>query len=341
MSAFLRRLVAPRRTGLAAAGFAAAGLAATAAWIAQQARRAQRANPPIGNFINVGDVRLHYLELGQGSPVVLLHGNVLRLQDFVASGLVERLAERHRVIAFDRPGFGYSERPRDRLWTADAQADVVHRALFRLGVQQPIVVGHSWGTLVALELARRESVGVRKLILLSGYYFPTPRIDIALAAPPAIPVIGDVMRYTVSAGLARLFLDRTLKAMFAPQHVPIDFLAILGREMLVRPGQIRANAEDAAFMVPGAAALQKHYRRLDVPALIFAGAADKVVDPQAHARKLHVELKNSELLVLPGVGHMVHHAAPDEVLAAIVSGDVQTISRTKRNPMSHPAGALP
>ena len=328
MSALPPRVMRPR-TRLAVVGIAAAALA-TAAWVAQRARRAEQANPPIGAFINVGGVRLHYLAVGEGTPIVLLHGNVLRLEDYVASGLIERLAERYRVIAFDRPGFGYSERPRDRLWTARAQADVLERALRHLRVEQPIVVGHSWGTLVALELACRESVGVRKLILMSGYYFPTPRIDVALATPPAIPLVGDVMRYTVSAALARLLLGRTVKAMFAPQQVPSDFLAILGRDMLVRPNQIRANSEDAALMLPAAAALRQQYGELNVSALIIAGEADKVADPNAHARRLHAELKDSQLVVLPGVGHMLHHAAQDLVSAAIARCEMQTSQPQKQ-----------
>ena len=251
--------------------------------------------------------------------MVLLHGNAVRLEDFMVSGLINRLAERYRVIAFDRPGFGHSERPRDRLWTADAQAALLHEALSQLGVAQPVVLGHSWGTLVALALALRESAAVRGLVLVSGYYFPTTRVDVALAAPAAIPLIGDVMRYTISAVSARLLIARTVKAMFAPQPVPPDFLLRLAREMLVRPAQIRANAEDAAFMIPSAASLRKRYAELAVPTAIFAGEADKVVDPDTHARQLHAELRNSELNVLPGLGHMLHHDALDRIVAAVAA----------------------
>jgi len=248
---------------------------------------------------------------------VLLHGNTLRLEDFVASGLVERLARNYRVLAFDRPGFGYSERPRNRLWTAEAQAALLGQALLQLGVERPIVLGHSWGTLVALELALIPSVDVRKLVLISGYYFATPRLDAVLATPVAIPVLGDVMRYTVSALSARLLLGRTVRAMFAPQAVPVNFMDTLNREMLLRPVQIRANAEDAAYMMPSASALQRRYSEVHAPAMILAGAADKVVDPEKHARRLHVELENSQLHLLPGVGHMLHHADPAKVVDAI------------------------
>ena len=163
----------PRR-GLVVAGATLTALASTAAWVAQRAQSAESQNPPAGNFINVDDTQVHYLERGHGTPLVLLHGNTLRLEDFVASGLIERLARNYRVLAFDRPGFGYSERPRNRLWTAEAQAALLGQALLQLGVERPIVLGHSWGTLVALELALIPSVDVRKLVLISGYYFATP-----------------------------------------------------------------------------------------------------------------------------------------------------------------------
>jgi pimeloyl-ACP methyl ester carboxylesterase len=119
------------------------------------------------------------------------------------------------------------------------------------------------------------------------------------SGPPAIPLIGDILRYTVSPLAARLTLNKTVKGMFAPQPVPPEFLPALSREMLVRPMQIRANAEDAAFMIPAAAALQKRYVEMTAPAVIFAGEADPVVDPDAHARRLHSDLSNSGLHVLP------------------------------------------
>ena len=178
---------------------------------------------PAARVHSIDGTRLHYLERGAGSPIVLLHGNAVNAEDFVVSGLVHRIAQRHRVIAFDRPGFGYSERPRDRLWNAAAQAQVVHRALERIGIDEAVVLGHSWGALVALELALRAPAAVRKLVLVSGYYFPTLRADVAFAAPPAVPLVGDVLRYTVSAVAARLMIDKTVKAMFAPQPVPDAF----------------------------------------------------------------------------------------------------------------------
>ena len=105
--------------------------------------------------------------------------------------------------------------------------------------------------------------------------------------------------------------------MFAPREVPRNFIPALSREMMVRPVQLRANAEDAAFMVPQAKASSERHRELRMPVAIVVGAGDKVIDVEAQSARLHQELTGSTLAVVPGAGHMVHYAAPDDVVAAV------------------------
>lgn len=95
----------------------AAGLLAAFAFANWRlAKRAQRANPPQGQFIEIDGVRLHYVERGTGKPLVLLHGNGSMIQDFESAGLIDLAARHYRVIVFDRPGFGHSSRPRSVIW---------------------------------------------------------------------------------------------------------------------------------------------------------------------------------------------------------------------------------
>ena len=313
------KTLAGSRAGLFS-GAAAVAAAATALWVEVRARRADREHPPSGQFIDVDGARLHYVERGEGPPVLLIHGNTVSLADFGASGLLERLALDHRVIAIDRPGFGHSTRPRDRLWTPAAQAALLRAALKTLGVERPIVVGHSMGTLVALAMALDHPADVRSLVLLGGYYYPTARVDALLMAPVALPVLGDVMRYTVTAVSARALMQRAVEGMFWPNKVPAKFFPMLSREMMLRPVQIRANAEDAAFLIPAAATGSARYKELQLPVTIIAGAADKVVDVEAHSKRLHRELPQSKLVVAPDTGHMVHYAVPESVIAAVSTG---------------------
>ena len=186
------------------------------------ARRAERRNPPEGKFITVDGVRLRYIERGTGPVIVLLHGNGTMARDFELSGVLDVLAKDHRVIAFDRPGFGFSERPRGRIWTAAAQAALLHEGSSRSTCSGP-GVGHSWGTLVALALALREPADVAGLVLLSGYYFPSVRADVALGSWPAVPVLGDILRYTISPLLGRLTAPMVYRKLFAPSPVARRF----------------------------------------------------------------------------------------------------------------------
>lgn len=235
-------------------GVGAAVLAAAALTNYALARRAERRNPAEGKCITVDGVRLHYIERGTGPVIVLLHGNGTMARDFVLSGVFDLLAKDHRVIAFDRPGFGFSERPRGRIWTAEAQAALLHQALLGLDVRRPVVVGHSWGTLVALALALSDQTGTAGLVVLSGYYFPSARADVALASWPAVPVLGDILRYTISPLLGRLMAPVVYRKLFAPSPVSRRFANEFPLELAVRPSQIRASAAETALMIPGAAA---------------------------------------------------------------------------------------
>jgi len=289
-----------------------------ASWLAVRARtaKAERDNPPAGRFIEVEGVRLHYIEQGEGPVLLLLHGNIVTADDFRANGLMEQLSRAFRVIAIDRPGFGYSERPRATSWTPEAQARLMHLALRHLGADEYLVLAHSWGTLVALRMALQAPDKVRGLLLLSGYYYPGARLDVPVAALPAIPVLGDLMRFTVSPLLGRLAWPLAAKGMFSPHEVTETFR----REdpwMLLRPGQVRATADEAALMAEAAAGLEKRYGELHMPVLLMAGKNDRVIDPERHSARLHQDLPQSELTLLPDVGHMVQHLAQNDIVRAV------------------------
>jgi len=284
------------------------------------AKAVEYRNPPVGKFLEIDDTRLHYFERGSGAPVVFLHGNATMLQDLTLSEAFGAAAKRGRAIAFDRPGFGYSTRPPARSWTPSEQADVIAEALRRLNCGPAEIVGHSWGTLVAVSLAERHPALVRSLVLLSGYFYPAPRVDAAVAAIGAMPVIGDIMRYTVTPVIGLLTLPATLRAMFAPCPMSDRFRREFPRLLMLRPWQLRASLGDGAMMRQAAAALQPSYRVLRMPISIAAGREDRIVAPW-HSEKLHQEVQAGHLEIIPGTGHMVQHSAPEKVAATVTRAE--------------------
>jgi pimeloyl-ACP methyl ester carboxylesterase len=246
-------------------------------------------------------------------PLVMFHGNGTFLQDFTISGLVDEAAHKFRVICFDRPGFGHSSRPRTFIWSPDRQAELFAAALTRLGIERTLVLGHSWGTLVALAMAAsRNGKRVKGLVLVSGYY-PTWRFDVWFASIAAIPLIGDVLRYTISPISSWLGLPLFAKKTFAPRPVPDVVKKEYPRLMLIRPSQLRAVAEDSAFMLPSAATLTMSYRRLKCPTAIIAGRDDEIVDSE-QAVRLQKVMPNAAVTLVPEVGHMVHYFVADQIV---------------------------
>lgn len=295
---------------------AAVGLAFSALLIRAKTKSVEAEYAPIGQFIDVDGVRLHYVVRGEGEPLLLLHGNGSNVLDLECSGLLDRAAERYQVIAFDRPGFGYSSRPRTTVWTPDAQARLLHKALQTLGIRRPIVAGHSLGTQVALSMALQFPDDVRALALMSGYYFPSMRMDAVVGAAPAIPIIGDLMRYTISPWIGRLLWKSMARWLFAPSDITKTFRAYPAW-MSLRPLTLRAAATEMPLAIAAAARMKREYRDIQVPVVIMAGTDDRYVDTGWNSVRLHRELPGSELTLAPGAGHMVHHIVPEEVMAAI------------------------
>lgn len=295
----------------------AVALAAMAVVVHTKTRQAEEENPPRGKFIDVDGVRLPYLEQGSGQPLVLIHGNGTMAEDYPISTVFYRATKTCRVIAFDRPGYGYSERSSSKIWDATAQAHLLHKALVLLGVEQPVVVGHSWGTLVALSMALDQPDYVRHLVLLSGYYYPTSQLDVVLSAPLAIPLIGHVMRHTISPLFGRLIWPLAVRKLFTPSQQPTRFKALFPVWMSMRPSQLRASVGDGVMMIPEATRLADRYHELRLPIIIMAGSGDLLALVKLHSERLHKEIAHSELVLVPRVGHMIHQVVPEEVMEVI------------------------
>ncbi len=281
---------------------------------------AERRNPPIGRFVEIDGIRLHYIDRGQTDApcAVLFHGNGTMIQDLTISGLVDLLARDGRVICFDRPGFGHSQRTRSRIWTAEAQADLFAKALGHLGVRRPVVFGHSWGTLVGVAFALREDYPIRGLVLASGYYFPTARLDVWMMSGPAIPILGDLLRYTIAPIISWAMLPAMFRKLFAPRPVPEPFKNEFPASLTLRPKQLKAAAEESAFLIPVASHFQSQYADIRCPVHILHGSDDQIIEAE-QSRRLHRAIGQSVLYISDETGHMITHAEPNKVAQIVTA----------------------
>ena len=282
-------------------------------------RRIERAHPPQGRFVEVAGGRLHLLELGStdAPPVVLLHGASGNLQD-MRLALGDRLAARYRVILVDRPGHGWSDRPDGPADGSPArQAALIHQALERIGINRAIVVGHSWSGALAMAYALAYPASVAGLVLLAPVTHPWPG-GVGWYNPILTTrFIGPLFARTVALPLGELLIGPALNVLFAPQQPPADFRQRAAVELVLRPAELIANAEDLTALKAFVTAQAPNYRAIQMPTIVIAGDVDKTVSPHLHAEAIAAMLPRAKLVVLPGMGHMLHHTATGLVADAI------------------------
>jgi pimeloyl-ACP methyl ester carboxylesterase len=285
----------------------------------RKVRRAQMAFPPRGSFVTVEGLRLHYVCQGAGQPVVLLHGGMLSACDY--AGVLELAAEAgFQAIAFDRPGYGYSERPRRDMSTPAVQARLLREALSVLQVKSPILVAHSWSGSLALSYALTYPDEIAGLVLLApgayaGDAYPAGTADLLIGRLLRVPWLGELLANTVLPPLARLLTKPMVTATFSPDPVPPGYLE-QARALWSRPGQLRANREDILAYVRTVPQWEPQYAEIRTPVVIVVGDADPF-HPELQAGRLHREIGHSRLVVLPGTGHMIPDVRPDAVVEAV------------------------
>jgi pimeloyl-ACP methyl ester carboxylesterase len=308
----------------------AAALGALALITAAGVHGIEESHPPSGRFVPVEGGRLHVLELGNpgAAPVVLLHGAGTNLED-MRLALGDRLAASFRVILIDRPGHGWSDRPGGSMDASPSrQAKLTHQALVQIGVKRAVLVAHSWSGALATAYALDYPESVSGLVLLAPLTHPWPvtvawhdsimkaTLDTGISLT-AGKVSGPLFVRTLALPFGKLLLGVSVQSAFVPQIPPQDYVARTGGELLLRPSEFTANAEDISQLRPFLAAQAPRYGAIDTPTVIIVGDVDEVAPPEVHARPLAKSLPHSELVVLPGIGHMVHFAAPERVIEAI------------------------
>ncbi|MDZ4312488.1 MAG: alpha/beta hydrolase [Cypionkella sp.] len=291
------------------------GLSAATLYRAQSREAAIAAEfPPEGQFLTVNGAQVHVYISGAGPDLILIHGASGNARDMTVA-LASDLEKSYRVIAFDRPGLGWSDPIPDQ--SLRGQALHLAAAAAQLGVENPLLVGQSYGGSVSLAWALHAPLKPRALVLISAPSLPWPGpldmfyrltnsgIGAALVPPLAAAFVPDSL------------VDTTVTAVFAPDPVPPGYARAIAAKLTMRRATLRANFAQVNGLRPEIVAQEPLYPQLTLPIELIHGTADTIVPLNIHSKPLSERLPNAHLTVMEGAGHMPHYSHRAETLAAI------------------------
>jgi pimeloyl-ACP methyl ester carboxylesterase len=247
--------------------------------------------PRDATFLEVEGTRVRYLDVGDGPPVVLIHGFASAIENWVT--VIPALKGKHRVIAVDLKGFGWTDRPESD-YSPQAQARLVKAVLDERGVGKVAVVAHSWGTSVAMAFALEYPDQVSRLVLYDAWLYESQ-----------LPSMFHLAR---ADGLGELLFgafydqrpdERIAQAFYDKDAVPEALVEDIERA-LERPGT-RAAAL-AAVRGMHYAEVEGSYGKVKVPTLLLWGRED-IVTPVSVGERLLRQLPDARMTVYPRCGH--------------------------------------
>lgn len=306
--------------GFAALLAAAAALTGTTQLFAyRREARAAKLYPPEGEDVEVEGIRLHVEVLGpkagDAPDLVLIHGSSGNTRDFTHS-LAPELARRYRVFVVDRPGLGWSD-PHPEGKGLAVQARLIQAAVAQLGAKMPIVLGQSYGGAVALAWAATLPGTLAAVVPVSAVSHPWETGIGRFYQVMSHPLGQALLIPLLTAFLPRRVIVNEINKVFAPHPAPEGYAEHFGPELMVRRSALRANARQIGVLLDEVRALSARWAEIEVPIEAVHGDADQTVSPVIHSERLAAENPGVTLTILPGQGHMPHHLARDEVIAAI------------------------
>ena len=259
---------------------------------------------------NLHGHRIAYYEAGSGPTLVLLHG--IGGSGRTWKHVIERLAERHHVIAPDLMGHGASERLRGD-YSLGAHASTVRDLMVRLGQERATIVGHSLGGGIAMVFAYQFPERCERMVLVSsGGLGAEVSILLRLLSLPGaefVVPLGTFTSLTNAASRAGSLLGR-LGFRLSPAADEIwQAYSSLGGDS-ARRAFLSTLREVVDFQGQRVSGNDRLYLASQIPVLIVWGTEDSII-PVAHGRQAHKEMPGSRLEIFQGVGHFPHSEEPE------------------------------
>jgi pimeloyl-ACP methyl ester carboxylesterase len=275
----------------------------------------EQAVPQLGTVVDLDGERMHYVDRGSGPPIVMIHGLAGNLRNYTYA-LVDRLTNDYRVIALDRPGSGYSPRSHKTSASLEAQSATIAKLIKSLGLERPLVVGHSLGGAVSLALALNHPETVGALALIAPLTQVRPQVPKAFRGLDIrSPLLRNIIAHTIATPVAMKTGKDVVTAIFKPEPVPADFATRGGGLLGMRPEGFYTSSSDMIEVHLSMADLVSRYPQLKLPIRVLFGTEDAILNYRVFGEGFVAQVPQAELTLIPGAGHMLPVTQPEKTAA--------------------------
>jgi len=255
--------------------------------------------------VTIGSMALNVRQEGVGPDVLLIHGCPGMAEDW--DNLLPEIVGNYRVTSYDRPGFGKSEGSNIE-YSMDQNADIALGLIDELGLENPVVVGHSYGAAVALNMALKQPNSMKAIVLVGAAPYEAADIprDCHILA---LPLVGPACARWASTRTAPKKIKESLEVLFQPDSVPSGFLN-KRMKLWSRPKVLVSLSKELVHYNRDTDRMSSDYGKIHKPVYILSGKKDPDY-PQAV--QLKQEIPNSKLIPLDNTGHYPMVTQPEEV----------------------------
>ena len=269
------------------------------------------------HYVSIDGVRIHYVDEGEGDPVLMIHGQPT--WSYLYRNIIPEIAKRHRAIALDLMGFGLSDKPPDREYSFAAHTRVVRQFIESLELQRLTLVLHDWGGPIGMEYAVHHRENMKAVVMMNTFATVEFKVPLIFRLAFRSPLLSDLLvrrlhmfslaiRYGVRD---RRKMTKEILRNYREPHP--DYASRKGVAMF--PRMIPVSPKDAAYAP--IKAISELLPSFDVPTLFLVGDKDPVsarIDPRPLARRM----PDAKLRVIEDAGHFLQEDQPEEVANRIM-----------------------
>jgi pimeloyl-ACP methyl ester carboxylesterase len=276
----------------------------------------------VGSHIEIDGIKIRYYQLGKGQDIIFVHGASSCLEDYLP--MAQFLSTKYRVTLYDRPGCGFSD-VNSNYYSLQGNAVILKDLIDKLGLKNPLIIGHSYGSGVSLAFYDANPNVARGYILMGICAYPYEEIkyaerlfdELVIGNAVVNPIFGNVFAKMIMSLSGKQTYKDIFTKVFLPAKMSEEYIANSFSNWYSDPRIFITLFRNAWGFDKDIRKIYKNYPKMETNLTIIQGEKDFFIETLPSAKRLNTEIEKSKMILLPETGHMVFFQNPNIVIQEI------------------------